>query len=441
MTGSLEQLHKLWTDALADAGEAYSGAESVVNSEGGVKEQARNAQNTNAPSNRTFSYNELVSKGDLYGVVVDKNQQLQMNGSVIDVNWLVNEVKKGCQIKNTKGGPVYYTEAPDIGRNVEIIKEGITHGFNRPNDKRAGKSTANAIINAKASLNIVELLRHSIEVNRSQRGANIDVPYTHVLMGVMEIENTAGQSEYYAVRSMVKERVNLNPLLVEINIVGKLSSVNAKKIGSPAAQVGKKTTTPAGGITYFTYSIADFLQDVKGVFDDTFSNDVYAHFNMQRHANDFSDNLMFSDRDYDVPTNREILANLLETEDMSPSEKGFLTKYKNKISQIEANEAEISSMESELKELRKAGKKDSSRAITLEGKIENRRKEIARDENMILNLESTKYKKRTEIYLYKEMEDGYIRILTITSRERGSLNVSKLIKVTKSKFQNQFGKK
>ena len=97
-------------------------------------------------------------------------------------------------------------------------------------------------------------------------------------------------------------------------------------------------------------------------------------------------------------------------------------------------------MEAELKELRKAGKKDSARAITLEGKIEARRKEIARDENMILNLESTKYKNRTEIYLYKEREDGYIRILTITSRERGSLNVSKLIKVTKSKFFKKFGK-
>ena len=89
-------------------------------------------------------------------------------------------------------------------------------------------------------------------------------------------------------------------------------------------------------------------------------------------------------------SNHEILANFLETENMSPSEKGFLTKYKNKIAQIEANEAEISEMEAELKELRRVGKKDSSRAITLEGKIEARRKEIARDENMILNLESTK---------------------------------------------------
>ena len=83
-------------------------------------------------------------------------------------------------------------------------------------------------------------------------------------------------------------------------------------------------------------------------------------------------------------SNREILANLLESEDMSPSEKGFLTKYKNKIAQIEANEAEIAAMESELKELRRSGKKDSSRAITLEGKIETLKKEISRDERLIL---------------------------------------------------------
>ena len=58
-------------------------------------------------------------------------------------------------------------------------------------------------------------------------------------------------------------------------------------------------------------------------------------------------------------SNREILANLLETEDMSPSEKGFLTKYKNKIAQIEANEAEIAAMESELKELAQGNKRVS----------------------------------------------------------------------------------
>lgn len=122
-------------------------------------------------------------------------------------------------------------------------------------------------------------------------------------------------------------------------------------------------------------------------------------------------------------SNREILANLLETEDMSPSEKGFLTKYKNKIAQIEANEAEISEMESELKELRKAGKKDSSRAITLEGKIEARRKEIARDENMILNLESTNSIKRL---LKREKDAAYAEGMLAGQMAQGKDDAAKL---------------
>lgn len=122
-------------------------------------------------------------------------------------------------------------------------------------------------------------------------------------------------------------------------------------------------------------------------------------------------------------SNREILANLLETEDMSPSEKGFLTKYKNKIAQIEAKEAEISEMESELKELRKAGKKDSARAITLEGKIDARRKEIARDENMILNLESTNSIKRL---LKREKDAAYAEGMLAGQMAQGRRDAAKL---------------
>lgn len=133
-------------------------------------------------------------------------------------------------------------------------------------------------------------------------------------MGVVEIEDATGTKEYYAVRSMVQERTNRNPLLVEVNILGTLTSTNAKKIGSPAVQVGNKTKTLAGGRTYFRYSIADFLQDVKGVFDDTFSNDVYMHLGTQRATSDFSANLLFStDEDTDSVSTRSLLANALES--------------------------------------------------------------------------------------------------------------------------------
>ena len=132
-------------------------------------------------------------------------------------------------------------------------------------------------------------------------------------------------------------------------------------------------------------------------------------------------------------SNREILANLLETEEMSPSEKGFLTKYKNKIAQIEANEAEISEMESELKELRRSGKKDSSRAITLEGKIKNRELEIARDENMILNLESTKPIKEL---LKREKNAAYAEGMLAGQMAQGRQDAAKLRK-TEEKFAEQ----
>ena len=341
-------------------------------------------------SERDFSYNELVAKGNLQGVVIDKNQRLQMNGGVVDSSWLVNEVRKKCKVQNTKGEPVYYAEAPDIGRNVEIVGKGLTHGFDRPNDKRSGKSTPSAIINAKTSLNIVEILRNSIEVNRSQRGSNRDVPYTHVLMGVIEIEDSKGNKEYYAVRSMVQERINRNPLLVEVNILGTLTSTNAKKIGSPAVQVGKKTITLAGGRTHFEYSIADFLQDVKGVFDDTFSNDVYKHFGTQRATSDFSPYLLYSEQDTDSVSTRSLLANALESVAQNDIEKNKLAQYKKKIDLIESEYEKLSKLRAEIKELSFAkGKRDTARIKELQFQANQIANRINTYDRQLLNLEST----------------------------------------------------
>lgn len=58
----------------------------------------------------------------------------------------------------------------------------------------------------------------------------------------------------------------------------KISRIKRKKIGLPAVQVGTKATTLAGGRTYFSYSMSDFLQDDNGVFAEMFSGDVYNRF-------------------------------------------------------------------------------------------------------------------------------------------------------------------
>jgi hypothetical protein len=91
---------------------------------------------------------------------------------------------------------------------------------------------------------------------------------------------------------------------------------------------------------------------------------------------------------------REQLAAMLESDDMSPAQKGMLTKYKNKLSQIEANEAEIARMNAQLDELKRNGKGNTSRADVLRKKIRDLEKMNAVSESIILNLEATKHIKR-----------------------------------------------
>lgn len=51
------------------------------------------------------------------------------------------------------------------------------------------------------------------------------------------------------------------------------------------------------------------------------------------------------------------------------------------------------------------------------------------------------YHEKKEIHLYKETDEGYVRILAVSSNERGSLLVTKLIGVSKEKFEAKYAKK
>jgi len=98
-----------------------------------------------------------------------------------------------------------------------------------------------------------------------------------------------------------------------IGRLGKLHAVNAKKIDSSNLKTAEKSTVRGHGEVYFSYSIAHLLEDVKGVFDDTFSEDVYNRLSAKRKENDFSLNLLYQDRDPDASyTNRSLLANALK---------------------------------------------------------------------------------------------------------------------------------
>ena len=58
--------------------------------------------------------------------------------------------------------------------------------------------------------------------------------------------------------------------------------------------VAHKGVAGAAVPNYFSYNISQFLDDVKGAFDDTFSHDVYSHFELTRRTSPFSNPLRYS---------------------------------------------------------------------------------------------------------------------------------------------------
>ena len=245
---------------------------------------------------RTYSYDEIVAKGDLTGTIIDDTLQVPIktdsNGYIkIDSSAVFDAVKAQCEQLKTKAPlPTYYVNVPDIGKNVEIYPKAVEHGYAKGLRSKKKSIPPADMLNARISLKLPEILKNSIEINISNRSDNIDIPYSHVMIGTAAIKNSDGTIEYYAVRSVIEERLNQNPILAEARVIGRLHAVNAKKVGSSSVQVVKNGVALRDNDAY-TYSIAQFLDDVKGKFDDTFSNDVYTRLGVQRKVNPFSANL------------------------------------------------------------------------------------------------------------------------------------------------------
>ncbi len=376
MVEETERLQDLFFDALKDV------------SETGVVVDKSSADSDVKFDSRNFSYSELVAKEDLRGVWIFPNEQPKIVNNIVDTNWVINEVRKNCETLSTNGGTVYYVNVPDIGRNVEIVGKGIRHSFDRPNDKRGGKSSPKALVNARVALKVPQILKNSIEVNRSKRGNNIDVPYTRVLVGSVALENNDGTIDYYAVRSMVEERTNQKSVLVEMNILGLLTSTNAKKIDSPTVRVDKNIVALADGGA-FIYRISDLLDDVKGVLDNTFSDNVYNHFGIKRTNDDFSQYLLFSDR----VSSRSMLVSALEGVVQTEEERAVLKNYKKDIEEIEGMETRLAELREEINDMQYSrGERSAAFLDELAEKREEARKitaRLTRYDESILKLEGT----------------------------------------------------
>lgn len=244
-----------------------------------VKKQAKKQD----ISEKGLSYNSLVALPDLVGSALGSTQQVKLTSDgKIDDTWLCSKVFEQCEaIKTKSSSPTYYIFSESLDKNIEITTDGIRHGYIASRAKKK-PATPKEIENARAALNLHDLLRTAIVVNLSEKHTNFDTPFAYVMIGVTRMDTPQGGKEYYAVRMIVQERKNGNPILQEANVLGRLSAINAKKIDLPHPQVGSSGTVALKSGGRFGYSIAHLLADVKYIFPDTFSKDVYKHFQMQR---------------------------------------------------------------------------------------------------------------------------------------------------------------
>ena len=51
------------------------------------------------------------------------------------------------------------------------------------------------------------------------------------------------------------------------------------------------------------------------------------------------------------------------------------------------------------------------------------------------------YNDKTEVHIYRRSENGHYQIITVSSSERKSLQITKLIGVSKEKFEEKYAKK
>ena len=381
MQEAFKKLQKMYAEAFAEANEMEA-----------VKTEKPKAMH----SERTFSYDELVAKDDLSGKTIKKEQQVPLtkDGS-INLAEILETVKSKCSaIQTNRKSPTYYVDVSDIDTNVEITRDGIKHGFFRGVNNPNG-ITDSALVNARIALELPDILKGAIEVNRSNRDNNPSVAFSSVLIGVARIQhdNSETDYDYYAVRFVVLNKTDGSKILKEANIFGTLKSANAKKIGQHnAREVSDVTSRTQSDL--FTYSVADLLNDVKNKFVGTFSEDVYQHLGTQRKIEKgLTEHLLYSERNID--SNRSLLANALESVAQTEEETRQLKSYKAKIAEIEELQKRLSEINAEIKELSfSKGKRDTERLRTLRDEAIKTANRINIYDRKLLNLEATEALKK-----------------------------------------------
>jgi len=283
-----EEFQQKWDFALEEA---------VEQAREGAKVQEEAQENVQMATRDQDYFDNIDQHPDIHVVQVTKQDVPRHANGGIDKTSILDAVRNNPLVDRINGR--YVTFCNDIDGYVELNTDGITHGYNAAASPTQKTTPSPAQLrNARAAMLLPELLKNSVEVNRSAKYAQPGRPYGHVLMAVYAETDNSGVTEYYAVRMVVahSNTARTNSLL-EFGVVGQLHAVNAKKVQHPNVRDNQNKMVAARTLDVEPkYSVSDLIRDVNG-FDDTFSEGAYKKIGTEREKSDFSEYLMYSVRE------------------------------------------------------------------------------------------------------------------------------------------------
>ena len=244
-----------------------------------IRYKSRNVDNT--MTNGTYSYSALTSKPDLKVIEFSGTLPLNSKGE-IDKNKAIARgranARKQKNPKNTETSTYVYVD--DLGIDVLLSKNGMTHGIVR------SPETASAV------MQIGDVLKNSFAINELEGSRERKTEMSYVLLGACkDAENI------YVVRSVVSKLLNE---VTEIDVF-QLSAIKGKKIETPTSALGGTAVTERRSLISSessVISIADFLGYVKTIplANEVFSQNVAEYLEIERHQGTLSKDLRHKSR-------------------------------------------------------------------------------------------------------------------------------------------------
>lgn len=460
MAGTLQQLHDLWADALADASEAYSTTSTV-------SERFNSENNDIRYSERDFPIDPDVEK-TVKDAFIKVNSDMHELGEITSaqnsaINRLVNQTKNDLYRGKFTGGKHKFSSTiirhiinehgdflrealraqlpmsvTDIARHLSAIKANKTPTSTKASKTKEGKPSiltsyeVNGYtlyaeeITKKLGKNLPgDLLGHtmykaptlptaafyatSAQTQPKRQSMVLCNYYTpngkNLSIGnfVQNFEGRPAQLNYVSISGVAKQDPKAGGLIALSSDASNLTDKSGKiEQGYVRCNKPFYITESNRVFSNSDTNVFEKINELKKqgydcfIFDKTVGdNYMVAVVNKAQIINDEptvissgSDNNLHSDRDPDALTNREILANMLDSVAESDRDKAFLDKYKARLAQIDEDKAEIA----RLKEEKKGAEK--LRREVIASKMEKLENGITESEKWLKNLEETATLKR-----------------------------------------------